>query len=523
MNNHFCRLNLMFTIAAVATNVSAFPVGTILDTYGPRVCGLLGSCFLATGSLLFISASYIRQEFDAYIIAYLLLALGGPFIYISSFHLSNAFPARSGLILSMITGAFDASSALFLVFRLINEKTGGWFSTTRFFLVYLLVPLFIVIVQLVLMPSTSYKTVGELVQVAETHIAAEATDRVDQDAPDETEGQRQRHERRAHRHKVIGEIQNLLSVHDSDNDNDDEIASTIQRSTMIFSHQNPNAPTAPNNANGGPGQDPGQITNKSSDIRGILHGYSALTQIRTPWFILITLFTMLQMLRINYFVATIRAQYTYLLSSANLAAHLNHLFDILLPLGGIASVPFIGTILTSPRISTTTILATLVLITTLIGILGCIPHNLSAAYANVILFVLYRPFYYTAVSDYAAKVFGFQTFGKVYGLMVCLAGVGNFVQPALDVLTYRVFQGDPVPGNLVLMGLGVVLGGALVGFVAWRVMHLRGYPICKTRRIEVEPEGCWVSGYRQNGPENGYGEDEPLLRQEERRYYGSNS
>lgn len=511
----------MFTIAAVATNVSAFPVGTILDTYGPRVCGMMGSCFLATGSLLFISASYVRPEFDVYITGYLLLALGGPFIYISSFHLSNAFPARSGLILSMITGAFDASSALFLGFRLLNSKTGGWFSTTRFFLVYLLVPLFIIVAQLVIMPSTSYKTVGELVQVAETHIVAEATDRVDQDAPDEIEGHRQRHERRARRHKVIGEIQNLLSVHDTDNDNENEIASTIQRSTTIFNHQNPNALTASNNAST-PNQNPGQNTNKSSDIRGILHGYAALTQIRTPWFILITLFTMLQMLRINYFVATIRAQYTYLLSSATLAAHLNHIFDILLPLGGIASVPFIGTILTSPRISTTTILTTLVVTTTLIGILGCIPHNLPAAYANIILFVLYRPFYYTAVSDYAAKVFGFQTFGKVYGLMVCLAGVGNFVQPALDVLTYRVFHGNPVPGNLVLMGLGVVLGGALVGFVAWRVMHLRGY-LGGTKPRSVEVEGCWISGYIQNGLENGNRENEPLLREEEQRYYGSNS
>lgn len=509
----------MFTIAAVATNVSAFPVGTILDAYGPRVCGMMGSYFLATGSLLLVSASYISPAFDAYIIGYLFLALGGPFIYISSFHLSNAFPARSGLILAMITGAFDASSALFLGFRLLNEKTGGWFSTTRFFLVYLLVPLFILIAQLVIMPSTSYKTVGELVQVAETHIVAEATDRVDGDAPDEVEGQRQRHERRAHRQKVIGEIQNLLSIHDDDNDNDGEITSTIQRSTTILNHQNPNPPTAPNNMNSNPSQNHEQ-DNKSSDIRGILHGYSALTQIRTPWFILITLFTMLQMLRINYFVATIRAQYTYLLSSPTLAAYLNHLFDILLPLGGIASIPFIGTILTSPRISTTTILATLVFTTTLIGILGCIPHNLPAAYANVILFVLYRPFYYTAVSDYAAKVFGFQTFGKVYGLMVCLAGVGNFAQPALDVLVFRVFHGNPVPVNLVLVVLGVVVGGVFVGFVAWRVMRLRGYQGGKTRSVEVE--GCWVSGYRQNDLEGREREGEPLLHGEQE-YYGSYS
>jgi MFS family permease len=46
------HLNLMFTVAAVATNVAALPIGAILDRYGPRVCGLLGSFFLAVGALL---------------------------------------------------------------------------------------------------------------------------------------------------------------------------------------------------------------------------------------------------------------------------------------------------------------------------------------------------------------------------------------------------------------------------------------------------------------------------------------
>lgn len=50
------RLNLMFTIAAVSTNVAALPIGTILDRYGPRVCGIIGSTLLALGALLFAFA-----------------------------------------------------------------------------------------------------------------------------------------------------------------------------------------------------------------------------------------------------------------------------------------------------------------------------------------------------------------------------------------------------------------------------------------------------------------------------------
>ncbi len=45
------KLNKMFTIGAVVTNVTALLVGHILDNYGPRVCGFIGSVFLSIGAL----------------------------------------------------------------------------------------------------------------------------------------------------------------------------------------------------------------------------------------------------------------------------------------------------------------------------------------------------------------------------------------------------------------------------------------------------------------------------------------
>jgi hypothetical protein len=38
---------------------------------------------------------------------------------------SNAFPAYSGVILAALTGAFDASSVPYLVYREIFQRTGG--------------------------------------------------------------------------------------------------------------------------------------------------------------------------------------------------------------------------------------------------------------------------------------------------------------------------------------------------------------------------------------------------------------
>ena len=420
------RLNLMFTIAAVSTNVAALPIGTILDRYGPRICGILGSIFLAIGALLFSFASKITSGADLYTPGYFFLALGGPFVFISSFQLSNTFPQHSGLILALLTGAFDSSSALFLLFRLLYQGTNGALNTQNLFLVYLAVPLFILLVQIFIMPAASYKTVGEIVKAAEAEINAPTPDNASETI---IRAARERRE------SVASEITALL----------DKSTNTKRAARE-------------------------EKKNTHSGVWGALHGYTAWEQIKTAWFWLITLFTVVQMTRINYFVATIRPQERYLLGSEEAAKTVNDFFDVALPLGGVLSIPFIGSLL--DRTSTPFALGFLVVTATVIGILGCLPY-MWAAIANVCLFVVYRPFYYTTVSDYAAKVFGFQTFGKVYGLIICLAGLLNFLQSPLDAATHVVFHLNPVPVNVILTSIAVVVGTCLVVFVTLRsrTMH----------------------------------------------------
>ncbi|KAL8843823.1 MAG: hypothetical protein Q9176_001785 [Flavoplaca citrina] len=438
------RLNLMFTTAAVATNVCALPVGTLLDRYGPRVCGLIGSCFLAIGAIFFSFASQL--PFDGYIPGYLFLALGGPFVFISSFQLSNTFPQHSGLILALLTGAFDSSSAIFLFYRLIYTASNHTFTPHRFFLVYLIVPICISIAQTFLMPKNSYKTVGELVAQAED--PSNDVHPIDQHVSDEGRLARLREERRQHRESVVSEITSLLGRKGEEGDKQTQAE---ERKKQI------------------------------SGVWGVLHGRSAFQQIKSLWFILITLFTVIQMVRINYFVATIRTQYEHLLSDHQKAVQVNNIFDVALPLGGVIAIPMIGLVLDNT--STLFVLTLLVSVATAIGILGVLPY-LWAAYANIALFVLYRPLYYTAVSDYAAKVFGFHTFGKVYGLIICLAGILNFFQSALDALTHKNFGGDPIPVNVMLLVMALAVGVALVGFVWYKSRKLG------RDRLEDEAEGA---------------------------------
>lgn len=431
------HLNLMFTAAAVITNVAALPVGAVLDHYGPRVCGILGALFLSVGALFMSFAKSL--PFDAFLFGYLFLALGGPFTFISSFQLSNAFPRHSGLILALLTGAFDASSALFLVYRIIYNKTEGAFGYHRFFLGYLIVPALILVFQLTLLPKQSYKTVGEMIEEIEAPAFPDPTDTLDVvDADDQVDEQTAliREEQREHHENVVHDIEELLGSNKVDKDKQ------ARRE---------------------------EARNEKSGVWGVMHNCTAWEQICSPWFVLICLFTVVQMTRINYFVATIRPQYEAIFDSSEKAIEINNFFDLALPLGGIISIPFIGIIL--DHISTIAVLTTLVTVATAIGILGVLPYT-WAAYANIVLFVLYRPFYYTAVSDYCAKVFGFRTFGTVYGTIICLSGLLNFSQTALDYLFHRTFHGDPVPVNLLLLALGLVIGVCLVGFVGLQSRRL---------------------------------------------------
>ena len=87
--------------------------------------------------------------------------------------------------------------------------------------------------------------------------------------------------------------------------------------------------------------------------------------------------------------------------------------------------------------------------------------------------------------DYTAKVFGFASFGQVYGLIICLAGLFNFSQSGFDALTHKVFANDPVPVNLLLLGMALVAGLALWIYV-WRQARTVGKAGLRQEAEEAE-------------------------------------
>jgi MFS family permease len=429
------RLNVFFSIASTTANVSALPVGTLLDRYGPKLCLLLGCLCLTAGSVL-MSLAFQIAEFDGYTIGNFFLALGGTFIFLPSFQIANAFPKYGGSIVALVTGAFDASAAVYLFYRLAYEASNASIKPQTFFLAYLVVPVAIAIAQLTFLPSEAYKTAPQLemkIQRAENNMRDVHSS--DDELPDD-EMWKRRKLRSQRRRQRLSQLDDLVGDAEWRRRQDEKI----------------------------------EQQQEASGVWGALHNKSARDQMLTPWFILLTLLTVLQMVRMNYFISTIREQYIYMLGSVDAATKVNDFFDWALPVGGVISTPFLGALL--DNVSTPGVLLILVTIITLIGIVGSIPA-LWAGYVNVILFVFLRPLYYSAMSDYATKVFGFATFGRVYGTIVCFSGLVNLSQTGIDALTKGHFGGNPTPVNAFLTVSAFLIGTTLVVYVTVQVYRMR--------------------------------------------------
>jgi MFS family permease len=355
------RLNLFFTIASITANIFALPVGTILDRCGSRVCWFIASLLLAIGATI-MAAAFHSPSFDGYLLGNFFLALGGTFLFVPSFQIANAFPRHAGTIVALVTGAFDASAAVFLFYRLLYEASDRSFTPDKFFLGYLVVPACVLIALITVMPARDYVSTVQLEHKIER---AEDATRDVHDSDDEIESPSElnqvRRDRAERRRKKIRQIDAVLGDRDE---------------REMRAHRE-------------------EDRHQTSWVWGVLHGLPAHKQMATPWFILITLLTVLQMMRMNYFIATIRSQYEYMLGSIEQADKIGAFFDVALPVGGVAFTPAIGFLL--DRLSVPVMLGLIVFFTTVIGVLNSIPA-VWAGYSTVVLFVLLRPLYYSAMS-----------------------------------------------------------------------------------------------------------------------------
>ncbi|KUJ17657.1 uncharacterized protein LY89DRAFT_747353, partial [Mollisia scopiformis] len=393
------RLDSMFTIAAAATHLGALPVGSFLDRFGSKATGYAGSGLLALGAILFPRASV--NLFDAPLVGYVFLALGGRFVFTSSLHLHGLFPKHSNLVGAFLAGSFDGSSAVFLIFSYFHDSSRV--SLEHFFTAYLSVPIFVSLVLFILMPTQT--TSISLIDIGKEDLG--------------------------------DDVACLLPGYESEEDA--EIQEKAQGTTT----------------------EEYKFIRLSSEWPR-LHRRAAMQQMKTSWFFIPAAFTAVQILRINYTTATIRLQYSYFLSSKAAADSLADLYGFALPLGSLLSIPVSAWVVAQGNI--VSIWLIVVSSGTLVGLIGCLPWELAGT-INIWLSVIYAPMFIAALIDYIKCVFGLATMGTIFGSFLFVSGIVGLIQGPLEDLTAVHFENNPLPINMVMTSLTLLLGISLTLFI----------------------------------------------------------
>nr|XP_046262812.1 solute carrier family 43 member 3b [Scatophagus argus]XP_046262813.1 solute carrier family 43 member 3b [Scatophagus argus]XP_046262814.1 solute carrier family 43 member 3b [Scatophagus argus] len=114
------QFSLVFTIASFMNNFLTLPSGFLFDRCGTTVARLFGIFLYTMGTLMvaFTTSALSNLLFPA--IAF--LAVGGILLLMTNMQVGNLFGSHRSTIITLYNGAFDSSSALFLVIKLLHES-----------------------------------------------------------------------------------------------------------------------------------------------------------------------------------------------------------------------------------------------------------------------------------------------------------------------------------------------------------------------------------------------------------------
>ncbi|KAM4621771.1 solute carrier family 43 member 3b isoform 1-T2 [Polymixia lowei] len=114
------QFSLVFTIASFMNNFLTLPNGFLFDRFGTTVARLFGIFLYTTGTLLvaFSSSALSMVLFPALSF----IAVGGILFLMTNMQVGNLFGSHRSTIITLYNGAFDSSSAIFLVIKVLFES-----------------------------------------------------------------------------------------------------------------------------------------------------------------------------------------------------------------------------------------------------------------------------------------------------------------------------------------------------------------------------------------------------------------
>ncbi|XP_074087604.1 equilibrative nucleobase transporter 1 isoform X1 [Macrotis lagotis] len=114
------QLSLIFTLASFSNNFMTFPMGYIFDRLGTTVARLIAIVLYAGATFLVaVSSAGTAPMLFA---AFPMLAVGGILFLLTNLQVGNLFGKHRSTIITLYNGAFDSSSAIFLIIKILHER-----------------------------------------------------------------------------------------------------------------------------------------------------------------------------------------------------------------------------------------------------------------------------------------------------------------------------------------------------------------------------------------------------------------
>ncbi|XP_019637832.1 PREDICTED: solute carrier family 43 member 3-like isoform X1 [Branchiostoma belcheri] len=145
------QLSLVFTIASACLSFMALPNGILYDKFGTRKTRIVASFTYAIAMLMTAFTTVASSE--VLFASMCIMAVSGGYLLITNMQIGNLFGDKRSTVITLVNGAFDSSSFVFLVVLKIYE---GGVSFKAIFLFYAVAASLLLLRSLFLLPSKQF-------------------------------------------------------------------------------------------------------------------------------------------------------------------------------------------------------------------------------------------------------------------------------------------------------------------------------------------------------------------------------
>lgn len=406
------RLGLVYTLGTAGFLLTTLPFGVVLDLYGARFVALIGAAVFAVGCVFFAVHRWIDID-AAFIIGSIGIGVGGPAIYLASLTLTSLWPARPATVIALMSCSFDAATATFLVFELINASYPNFESPWLFFS---LVGAGVIVLLL-----------GVFFWPVRVPEPAKPAPVVVESKTDESRRQhRGRRRRRRHSKRVpaapasaqapLADSSKRLSPRASSSRR--RANSRISRRFAVVTNASMRHP---------PTADSSQFVMENGVVVFALSRERLFVQLKSLTFWIVVAYASVAATFSNFYISSQELRLQQFTSDREEMVALIRAFSFVLPTSFVFA-PMIGWLLDRRGLVTSLLVVQATAI--LRNILQMIP-NAWLQVASFIVYAAWRACFFTVLVATIVRVFGNVTFGRLYGTMTFLTGVVNFLGYAM--------------------------------------------------------------------------------------------